>query len=230
MNHVEHLDGTIAVHVSEQHTIHTDALLLASFSCPRPHDIACDMGTGCGVIPLAWCRNPEPEYITAVEIQADACRLLEQSIEDNHLNHRITVVRADIRTIADVLPAGQHSLVTMNPPYFAPNTGKIGTDFSRSICRSEISCTITDVAYAASYLLKNGGRFCLCYRPQRLCDALCALRANNLEPKKLRLVRKTPDHSPSLALIEARKQGGISLEIQPDLIWQSEEWKQICKE
>ncbi len=31
-----------------------DALLLAEFAAPKPREAACDLGCGCGIIPLMW--------------------------------------------------------------------------------------------------------------------------------------------------------------------------------
>ena len=58
------------------------------------------------------------------------------------------------------------------------------------LARHETACTLADAAAAASRLLKSGGRFCLCLRPERLCDAMDVLRRARLEPKRLRLVSK----------------------------------------
>ena len=67
-------------------------------------------------------------------------------------------------------------------------------------------------------LLKDRGRFCLCYPPARLAQLFAALSANRLAPKRLRLVRKTPETPPWLVLVDARKNGGAGLQILPDRI------------
>ena len=55
--HIEHIGKGLRLIVSDRHTFGTDALLLAFFSAPRPGDTACDLGTGCGVIPFCWLRQ-----------------------------------------------------------------------------------------------------------------------------------------------------------------------------
>ena len=113
----------------------------------------------------------------------------------------------DLRTAP--LPAGGFDLVVSNPPYFPVGSGK-----SAGPARSEESCTLEELCAAAGRLTKNGGRFALCHRPERLTDVLCALRAHNLEPKRLRLVSHRPGYPPSLLLVEAVRQGkpGITVE------------------
>jgi tRNA1(Val) A37 N6-methylase TrmN6 len=55
--------------------------------------------------------------------------------------------------------------------------------------------------------VKFGGRLCLCNRPERLSDVIMAMKDNNIEPKLLRFVSKTPKDAPWLFLIEGRKGG-----------------------
>ena len=56
------------------------------------------------------------------------------------------------------------------------------------------------------------------YRPERLTDALCTLRAHGLEPKRLRLVCHRAESAPNLLLIEARRGGKAGLKIEAPLI------------
>ena len=83
--------------------------------------------------------------------------------------------------------------------------------------RHECTCTLEDVAKAGRDVLRFGGRFCLCHRPERLTDLLCSLRACGLEPKRLQLSAHGPDRPPSLVLVEAVRQGRPGLEILPTL-------------
>ena len=72
-------------------------------------------------------------------------------------------------------------------------------------------------ARAASLLLRSGGRFCICLRPERLCDAMHAMRCYRLEPKRLRLVAKNSESAPWLCLLEGRRDGKSGLQILPGL-------------
>ena len=80
--------------------------------------------------------------------------------------------------------------------------------------RSEEFCTLDQLCAAAGYLVKNGGRFALCHRPERLADIICSLRAHGLEPKRLVLLSHSPKHAPSLLLVEAVKQGRPGVEVR----------------
>ena len=99
-----------------------------------------------------------------------------------------------------------------NPPYFAQGSGASGGP-----ARMEGRDGLEGLCRAAARLTRNGGRFALCHRPERLTDLLCSLRACGLEPKRLQLSAHGPDRPPSLVLVEAVRQGRPGLEILPTL-------------
>ena len=67
--HIEYLSRDLGLIVSKEHTFGTDALLLADFASPKRYDVCCDFGTGCGIIPMLWCRDGCGKEISAVEIR-----------------------------------------------------------------------------------------------------------------------------------------------------------------
>lgn len=217
--HLEPLGGGLQIVVSPAHSFSVDSILLAEFSAIRKHDNACDLGTGCGIIPLLWCKG-ESGPITAVELQERACRQLEKSLALNHLEDRVMTVCADLREKHPALPGGSFDLITMNPPYFAAGSGKESAGESDRLSRHEAACSLQDAVCAAARLLKNGGRFCLCHKPQRLTDVLCALRAHALEPKRLRFAAHDAQKAPFLVLIEARRGGNPGARVEELLVLQ----------
>ena len=82
----------------------------------------------------------------------------------------------------------------------------------------EHTATLADFCRCAASVLKDKGRFCLCRPPARLAELMCTLREHRLEPKRMQLVRKSPEEGPWLVLMDARKAGGIGLKVQPDYI------------
>ncbi len=207
MPHWEPLGNGVEVLVSKQHRFGTDTVLLADFAAPRACDQAVELGAGCGAIPLLWCRDRAPAHITAVELQPEACSLLCRSVARNGLGATIDVVQADLRALSGVLPAGSFQLAVCNPPYKPAGTGIVNPDPSRRLARHEEECTLAEVVAAAARLLQFGGRFCLCQRPERLCDVLEAFRGAGLEPKRLRFVQQRLSKAPKLFLIEGRRGG-----------------------
>lgn len=214
---IERLSDDIFIEVSDEHTFGTDALLLAYFASPKNKDKALDMGTGCGVIPFLWLRNPEQSPVHCLDIQQSAIELVEHSIARNNLGGRLVAHLCDLREIRGEFPAEGFSLVTMNPPYKPVGTGIESKSDSAKIARHEICCNIEDAVKAAAYLLKFGGRFCMCHRPERLADAVCLMRQYSLEPKRLRFVVDKMGQEPFLFLIEGKKNAKPFLRIEPQL-------------
>lgn len=187
-----------------------DALALGAFSTVKPGWRVCDLGTGSGVLLLLLARRAEGLALTGIDIDPLSARIARENLESNGLPGEI--LTGDLRR--EPLPAGGFDLVVSNPPYFPVGSGKSGGP-----ARSEECCSLDELCAAAARLVKNGGRFSLCHRPERLVDVLCALRAHGLEPKRLKLVSHGPGHPPSLLLVEGVKQGkpGLTVEISDNL-------------
>ncbi len=211
------LGGGMQIYTNNVHKFGTDAILLADFAAPRKNDIACDLGTGCGIIPLLWCRGDAPKCITAVDIQRDAIELLKKSAAFNSLFGRVTPILADLKALSGEMTC-KYTLVTMNPPYKKLTGGMMSLDDGRAIARHEVKCTLEDIVKSAARLLKPSGRLCMCHRPERMADLVCAMRANGIEPKRLRIVCNRVGSAPSLILCEGRKGGAVGMTVDAPLI------------
>lgn len=195
----------------------TDAFLLGAFPRLRPGLRVCDLGSGTGLLGLVLLQRQRDLHVTGVELQDSAAALSNMAAEENGLEGRLTALRADLRQVRGLLPAGSFDLCVSNPPYFAKGSGAAASNAARRTARSETDCGLLDVCRAAAYLLRWGGNFCVVYRPERLCDLMCALRESGLEPKRLRMVEARPGAAPSLLLAEARRGGKPGLSIEPPL-------------
>lgn len=214
---IEPLGNNMEIVVSPSHTFGTDAILLANFASVKRRDTACDMGTGCGIIPLIWCKG-ETKEIYALDIQQKAISQLEKSIEHNGIQGRIKAVNCDLREIKGLLPMAEFDLVTMNPPYKPVGTGIESLSEAERIARHEVTCTVEDAVKAAGQLLKYGGRFCMCHRPERLCDIIVALRAGGIECKKIRFVVEKEGKVPWLVLVEGKRGGKSGVTVMNNLV------------
>lgn len=183
-----------------------DSLALGAFATIKPGWRVCDLGTGSGALLLLLAGRAGRLSLTGVELDP----LSAQTARDNLARSGLegSIWEGDLRRVP--LPAGGFDLVISNPPYFPVGAGKSGGS-----ARSEEHCTLDELCTAAARLVRNGGRFALCHRPERLADVICALRGRGLEPKRLKLLSHGPGHAPSLLLVEARKQGKPGLVIEP---------------
>ena len=94
--HLEPLGNGIEIYVTKSYRYSTDTILLADFSKPVGSKKCVELGTGCGTIPLLWCRDNKNLKIDAVEIQENACALAQKSVEHNGLGENINIVNADL--------------------------------------------------------------------------------------------------------------------------------------
>ncbi len=214
--HIEYVDGSLKLIVSDSHTFGTDALLLAAFSAPKKRDMVCDFGTGCGIIPFYWLSRGVSR-VHGVELQSLACDQVRRSVAENKIEDSFTLVESDLRALKGKLPDGVFDLVTMNPPYTAEGHGIKSSTNADKIARHETELQLTDVFAAASRLLKFGGRMCICLRPERLTEAMMGMREAKLEPKRLRLVSQRDGKAPWLFLLEGKKGRNPGLIVEREL-------------
>lgn len=225
--HIEDLGGGLRLIVSGAHTFGTDALLLASFSCPKPAETAVDLGAGCGIIPFYWLRSGCKGKLYGVDIQSDAAELMRRTRLLNPAAENFTPIHADLRALDEVFPSGMFDTVVMNPPYTRSGAGILSASDADRIARHGTMCTFHELCRTARRLLRFGGKLSVCLRPERLCDMVDAMRENQIEPKRMRFVAQSPDRAPWLVLIEGRSGGKSGLRVLPILSVDSEEMRQI---
>lgn len=216
---MEYIGGGIKIIVADEYTFTLDSILLAEFSMPQKSDSVLEIGTGCGIIPLIWCRDSEANDITAVEIQKGACDIFYKSIIINSLNNRINLINGDIRNPYEIgIDNSKYNMIVCNPPYKKVGTGKLGKSEPLNIARYEIKLTIDELSYISSRLLVSGGTLCLCNRVERLCDIMCSMRLNGIEPKTIRFVQQTKELSASLFMLKGKKGARPGMKCLPALI------------
>lgn len=202
--------------VSVPHGFGEDALYLADFAAPKSKDLPCDLCTGCGIIPVRWIAKGFPGNVSAAEISPLAPPLWAATVAENTLGDRFLPVRGDLRE--RLFPAGSFTLVTANPPYFDAYAGSGCASPERDAARHESACALAELVAEAARLLRFGGRFCVCHRPERMAELLSLMRENGLEPKRLCLLCHPGKEKPWLLLAEGKKgaKPGLAVEIKTD--------------
>ena len=184
-----------------------DSLMLARFAALRKGDRVCDLGCGAGALLLLLAAREPGLDLTGVELCQEDGELARKNLRENGLSGEILV--GDLRTVCREMPAGGYSLVVANPPYFRAESGRFG-----GLARMERARWI-DWCAAAGRLLKNGGRFALVHRPERLAEVLGCMHDCGIEPKRLQMVQHRLDTPPSAVLLEGVRQGKPGLNILP---------------
>ncbi len=214
------LDGLRGVRVYQYvdgYRFSVDALLLYSFVHLRHARGIADLGTGSGIIGLLLARKYASAHVLLIELQESLFSLAQRNILINGLEERVTAVMADITEIRSVLSPISLDVIVSNPPFRKPATGRLSIGQERQIARHEMKMTLPDLAGAASYLLKEKGRFFMIYHPERLPETMDTLRRNRLEPKKVRFVHNDPDSVSKMVLIEAVKDGQSGMKVDRPL-------------
>ena len=200
----------------EGYRFSVDALLVYSFVNLRRLKKIADLGAGSGVIGLLLARDHPKAAVTLIELQNSLFKLAEDNVKLNNLQDRVRVVKADIKDL-DLEPFS-FDLVVSNPPFRRPKTGKISPDDEKAIARHEIRMSLHDLARAASSLLRRHGRFCVIHLPERLAEIITAMRAEDMEPKRLRFVHSFADTEAKMVLIEAVKGGRTGMKVEQPLV------------
>ena len=195
-----------------------DAVLLADFTRLRPREHVADMGTGTGILPLLLSQKDESCTFEAFEIQPDMADMALRSVRLNGLENRIHVHAADMRSAWEVVGREKLHAVVCNPPYGKRGGVLTNDEKSVALARHELNCTIEDVAHACAAVLRNHGRLSIVFPAQRMLELCDALRANRLEPKRIRMVCAHVDNPPYLVMIEAMKNAKPALLWMPPLV------------
>ena len=195
-----------------------DAVLLTGFAKVKKRDRYIDLCSGGGIIPFLMLARNDIERATAVEYFDYFCTLMERSATLNGCKDRLDIVNADIKKIPKFFPKSCFDVLTVNPPYEKNGHGIDCPDPMKNAARREVLCDIEDIAKAAAHLLETSGHMYMIHRPSRLCDALCVLRENGLEPREVQLVQSKRDSVPNLVLIHAIKGAPPYLKVLKNMI------------
>lgn len=195
----------------------TDSVLLSDFASVRYGDKVLDLCTGNGIIPVLLRAKTKAKSIVGVEILKESYDLAVENAELNGISDSVSFVNADLKNWRDYFAFGSFDVVTCNPPYMKVGAGFKNSGDLKTAARHEVFAVLDDIIEAASGLLKFGGHFYMVHRADRLCDAVCSMRAKGLEPKRLCFVHASPDHVASLILIEGIKGAHPSLKLEVPL-------------
>ena len=228
--HLEPLGKKINIYVSASYCFGEDAVLLAWFSAPKNKWKLADLCSGCGIIPLLWCRDHHDCQVDAIELQAEAARIARLSASYNNFEG-MNIYNQDLRK----LPANfyrKYDLVSCNPPYFTHSSGHTSPSLSRRIARSDNDCELEDIIQTASKMLMDKGHFCFSLRSERLVESFILLLKYHLTPKRIQFVQHKENTPSKIVLVEARKNAHSGLLVEPTLLHEQNNkptfvWQQI---
>jgi tRNA1(Val) A37 N6-methylase TrmN6 len=189
----------------------TDSILLANYVKAGCGDKIVELCSGLGAVSVLLSAKTRAARITGLEIQAPLVALSNRTAILNGIADKVRFIEGDVREIRKIMGAGAADVVVANPPYLRRGSGNGGLDAGAAIAKHEICCELADVVSAAGWLLGQGGSLYIVYRPERLVDLLCAMRASGIEPKELQPAGANAEKPPSIVLVRGVKGAAAGL-------------------
>jgi tRNA1Val (adenine37-N6)-methyltransferase len=200
-----------------------DSLLLACFARAKKRARVADLGCGCGVAGLGLLLRAPLADMTLTGLDGDA-RMVAAAAENAvrlGLAEHFTAMCADVGRIREEARFGAESfgLVLANPPYRELGRGRISPKGEGvNAARFESGSGLAGFVRAAGFLLKTGGAFYAVGLAERLDATLALLSEARLAPKRLRLVHGRVDAPAKIVLVQAVKNAGPGLRVEPPLV------------
>ena len=200
----------------------SDSVLLSKFASVKHDDNVADFCAGSGIVAyhLYALRRAEKRNLqfTLFELQPTLCQLAEKTANVNGFDN-FNVVCGRLQDM-DEKYRERFSLVVCNPPY--ERGGLENESYEKAICRKEITLNLQEIAKAAAFALKFGGRIAMVHRADRLAEVCYTLKNVNIEVKKIQFVAGKSGAKPYLVLIEGVKGGKPACDILSTVINQKE--------
>lgn len=199
-----------------------DSVLLANFvTINNTKNKVIDFCTGNAPIPLILSKKVDK--IIGVELQKEVYDLAVKSVKINNLEEKIKIINENVLNLKEKYGSDTFDCITCNPPYFKKCTNsKLNNNKIKSIARHEIEICLDDILKVSKCLLKNNGNLAIVHRTERFFEILQKMKANNLEPKKIRFVYPKKNMESNIVLIEATKNGNPGIKILPPLFVHNE--------
>lgn len=196
--------GLMLIQRADAYCFTSDAVLLANSVAVSRGDKVVDLGAGSGIISVIIAAK-RGANVTAVEFQPWAADLIRRNAALNNLSDKISVYEGDINGCGKVLPV--FDAAVSNPPYFRAGSGEVRGDVRSALSRHESTCTLEDLALESARLLREGGRFYMVHKVERMAEALTRLSNNNLQPKQVTLIYPKPYRQADTFIVTAVKGG-----------------------
>jgi tRNA1Val (adenine37-N6)-methyltransferase len=210
------------VQPKEGYRFSLDPLLLCDFAETANTARIVDLGTGCGIIPLILARKFPDASLVGVELQEEMAGLAVRNVALNGFQERIEVVCDDVLFLRGRFPVSSFDLVTANPPYRKPGSGRVSPKAGRDLARHESSAGLADFLAVAKYLVKPSGAICFISHPSRLVEFIRCAAELKLLLSRLRLVHGSAVAPATMFLAQLAKGRKGDISVLPPLFVHNE--------
>lgn len=192
----------------------SDSVLLSRFTRPKKGDVVADFCAGSGIVGFHFYSLHREKYpdmpCTLFELQAELSALSKKTAAYNDFQN-FSFVQGKLQEIGKEHHE-KYSLILCNPPY--ERGGFDNDEYHKAICRKELTITLKEIARAAAYALKYGGRIAMLHRADRLAEVCYTLHEENIEVKRIQFVGGRYGSKPYLVMVEGVKGGKPHCEIE----------------
>ncbi|MBO5481449.1 MAG: methyltransferase [Clostridia bacterium] len=196
----------------------SDSVLLSKFASAKNGDTVADFCAGSGVVAFHFYALHRKEKqrltFTLFELQKPLSELSKKTAKLNEFDN-FSFVCGRLQEIPEEYRE-TFSLILCNPPY--EKGGFDNESYEKAICRKEITLNLAEIAKAAAFALKFGGRIAMVHRADRVAEVCYTLKQVNIEVKRLQFVSGKDGDTPYLVLIEGMKGGKPSCKVSPTLV------------
>lgn len=207
------IDGLKIVQDTRLYRFTSDSVLLSRFAKAKKGDRVADFCAGSGIVAFHFFALNRTRLrdlrFTLFELQEELSALSRKTAAYNGFDN-FEFVQGRLQEIPKEYNE-KFSLVLCNPPY--EKGGFENDEYCKAICRKEITIDLKEIARAASFALKYGGRLCMLHRADRIAEVCYTLHEAKLEVKKIQFVGGSYGSKPYLVMVEAVKGGKPSTEI-----------------
>ena len=206
-----------------------DALLLAAMApCEirrrgaRKLKTALDAGCGAGAVAIALaCRCPDLK-VTGVEREAGMAALMAANIRRNHLEQRVSLIRADLTSpLSQLRPLGlaenSFAMVCANPPFYEKGASRPCASNSKNAAHRLDEGDLEGWLRFLGAVCAPGGQLNMIHHPG-IMPRLLPLLAGRFGDLRIRPVYSRPGHGARRILISGIKGSRGPLEIMPGLL------------
>ncbi len=212
------LDGLKIVQNTTLYRFTSDSVLLSRFAKAKKGDKVADFCAGSGIVAFhfyALHREVPDLRFTLFELQEKLSDLSRKTATYNDFEN-FEIVNGRLQELPERYRE-KFSLALCNPPYERAGAGFDNDCYEKAICRKEITLTLKEIAQAASFALKFGGRICMLHRADRIAEVCYELKAVNIEVKRIQFVWGRVASKPYLVMVEGVKGGKPGCDILPSI-------------
>ncbi|MBQ8684951.1 MAG: methyltransferase [Clostridia bacterium] len=212
------IDGLKIVQDVRLYRFTSDSVLLSRFARGKNGDTVADFCSGSGIVAYHFYALHRHRLknltFTLFEMQEPLLRLSQKTALVNEFTD-FSFVLGKLQEIPERYRE-KFSLVLCNPPY--ERGGFDNEAYEKAVCRKELTLNLEEIARAAAFALKFGGRIAMLHRADRVAEVCYTLKAHNIEVKRMQFVSGKEGAKPYLVMIEGVKGGKVSCETLPTIV------------